>query len=164
MTEKHYTKKISSPVGILQLICNSDALTALLWEKEKINRVKLPLVLEEHSTHPVLLKTEQQLTEYFEGTRSDFTVPLKTKGTPFQQSVWEALLNISYGKTRAYREIAQLIHNEKAVRAVGTAIGANPISLIIPCHRVIGSNGHLTGFAGGLNTKAFLLSLEQQTA
>lgn len=159
--QKHYSIKIPSPVGLLQLMCNESALTAVLWENERINRVKLPLLVEENTPHPLLLETAQQLGAYFEGTRKHFTVPIKTEGTPFQQSVWEALTHIACGETKTYHYIAQYIKNEKAVRAVGAAIGANPISIIIPCHRVIGSNGQLTGFAGGVEAKSFLLSLER---
>lgn len=99
----------------------------------------------------------KQLIEYFDGTREEFTIPFDFHGTPFQLSIWNALLEIPYGQTVTYSDIAERIHNKKAIRAVGTAIGANPISIIIPCHRVIGKNGTLTGYSGGLDVKEKLL-------
>lgn len=102
----------------------------------------------------------KQLDEYFDGSRQDFDLPLRPQGTEFQRRVWQALQQIPYGETRSYGELAKYVGNPKASRAVGAANGINPIPVIIPCHRVIGSNGKLTGFGGGLETKAFLLNLE----
>lgn len=102
-----------------------------------------------------------ELTEYLEGTRRDFTVPFDIKGTPFQLAVWNALCKIPFGQTQSYSDIAQVIQKPAAVRAVGTAIGANPILITVPCHRVIGKNGTLTGYRGGLDMKTKLLQLEQ---
>ena len=110
----------------------------------------------------MFLPVKQQLDEYFAGERKVFDIKLAPKGTPFQQSVLAALQDIPYGETRSYGEIAVAIGNPKSVRAVGSANGNNPIALIIPCHRVIGSNGSLTGFGGGLETKRFLLEFEMQ--
>ncbi len=109
---------------------------------------------------PVLTETRKQLDEYFTGQRESFTVPLLTVGSEFQKSVWRALMNVPYGHTSTYLNIAQEIHNPKAVRAVASANGANAISLIIPCHRIIGSNGQLVGYAGGLPVKKRLLNME----
>lgn len=106
------------------------------------------------------VQAKQQLTEYFAGERREFDLPLAPQGTPFQLSVWQALLTIPYGATCSYRDIAEQVGNVKAVRAVGGANGRNPLPIVVPCHRVIGSNGKLTGFGGGLDTKEFLLSLE----
>ena len=108
----------------------------------------------------MLRETERQLAEYFEGDRKTFSLPLAFVGTPFQQSVWRALLKIPFGETRTYGEIARALGQPTASRAVGAANGKNPISIVAPCHRVIGSSGKLTGFAGGLKAKAFLLRLE----
>ncbi|GHV83750.1 methylated-DNA--protein-cysteine methyltransferase [Spirochaetia bacterium] len=108
----------------------------------------------------IIEKTIEELTEYLDGKRKVFDIPLKLNGTPFQMKVWESLKSIPYGETRAYKEIAQAIGNEKAVRPAGSAIGKNPIAIIIPCHRVIGSDGSLTGFAGGLDIKQKLLEIE----
>ena len=111
---------------------------------------------------PLLRVAKQQLTEYFAGQRTVFDLPIKTAGTAFQQQVWQALKAIPYGETRSYKEIAAAIDNPKAVRAVGGANNKNPISIVIPCHRVIGSSGQLVGYGGGLDTKVFLLALESQ--
>lgn len=108
----------------------------------------------------VLEQTKQQLTEYFSQQRKDFDLPLQLIGSEFQQSVWQGLLNILYGDTRSYSELAKRINKTAAVRAVGAANGSNAISIIVPCHRIVGSNGELTGYAGGLNTKKKLLALE----
>ena len=111
---------------------------------------------------PLLRVAKQQLSEYFAGQRTVFDLPIKTAGTAFQQQVWQALKAIPYGETRSYKEIAAAIGNPKAVRAVGGANNKNPISIVIPCHRVIGSSGQLVGYGGGLDAKVFLLALESQ--
>lgn len=152
-------KTMKSPVGELKLVASDKGLAAILWENDKLNRVRLDIVSEE-KTHPVLLETEQQLQDYFARKRQSFSVALDFNGTEFQKKVWHALVAIPFGETRSYGQIAKFIGNEKAVRAIGAANGKNPISIIAPCHRVIGANGALTGFAGGLKTKAFLLNLE----
>lgn len=156
-----YFKEIKSPVGILKLVAHEQALVAALWENEKLNRVKLA-ELKEDNLHAILQKTEQQLFEYFAGQRNVFDLNLDFNGTEFQNSVWKSLLAIPFGETRTYKEVAEDIGNIKAVRAVGTAIGKNPISIIVPCHRVIGINGKLVGFAGGLENKGILLNLESK--
>ncbi len=109
----------------------------------------------------ILRKTRQQLQEYFSWQRKDFDIPLLTIGTDFQKAVWKALVEVPYGQTSTYLDLAKIIHNEKAVRAVANANGANAIGLIIPCHRIIGSNGKLVGYGGGLAVKERLLKLEQ---
>ncbi|MFW1755064.1 methylated-DNA--[protein]-cysteine S-methyltransferase [Acinetobacter wanghuae] len=149
-----------SPVGRLQLVADEQALVAVLWECEKANRIRLHQLVE-NQNNIILIETQKQLSEYFQGYRQRFDLPLKLNGTAFQQQVWRALLNIPYGETRTYKEIALAIGNLKAVRAVGTAIGRNPISIIAPCHRVIGASGKLVGFAGGLENKERLLKIEQ---
>lgn len=155
-----YSYKIThTPVGKLKLIASDQGLAAILWENDKPGRIRLN-PLQENQNHPVLLETEQQLRDYFAGTRQQFSVQLDFKGTDFQKQVWQQLLQIPFGETRSYGQIAHRIGNPKAVRAVGAANGKNPISIIAPCHRVIGSTGKLTGFAGGLETKDFLLRLE----
>jgi methylated-DNA-[protein]-cysteine S-methyltransferase len=108
-----------------------------------------------------LLETEKQLSEYFAAKRQSFDLPLDFSGTDFQKQVWQALLQIPFGETRSYKDIALQIGNLKAVRAVGAANGKNPISIIVPCHRVVGANGKLVGFAGGLDNKDILLKLEK---
>ena len=152
-------KLMPSPVGLLTLVARDGKLNAILWEKERANRVRLG-ELREANDSAVLLAAEQQLKEYFAGTRHQFELELDFTGTEFQKQVWQALLTIPFGETRSYSQIAQQIGNPKAVRAVGAANGRNPISIIAPCHRVIGASGGLTGFAGGLEAKQYLLALE----
>jgi methylated-DNA-[protein]-cysteine S-methyltransferase len=115
----------------------------------------------EDDKHSILTETERQLKEYFSGQRETFSVALDMRGTDFQRDVWKALLAIPFGETRSYGQLATQIGNSKAMRAVGAANGRNPISILVPCHRVIGASGALTGFAGGLATKAQLLKLER---
>ncbi|MDK4705257.1 methylated-DNA--[protein]-cysteine S-methyltransferase [Rhizobium sp. CNPSo 4062] len=158
--EKQYVYRIvNSPVGTLKLVGSDDGLAAILWDNDRPGRVPLLIVAEDDS-HPVLLETERQLREYFAGERQAFDLPLDFAGTEFQQKVWQALLAIPFGETRSYRQIATEIGSAKAIRAVGAANGRNPISIIAPCHRVVGSAGDLRGFAGGLERKAYLLRLE----
>lgn len=150
---------IKSPVGLLKLIASEHGLAAILWENDNSKRVRLePQVFDD--TNPVLKETEKQLHEFFNGKRTTFDLPLDFKGTPFQKAVWAELLKIPFGTLRTYSDIAKSIGNPKAVRAVGAANGKNPVSIIAPCHRVIGSNGSLTGFAGGVDIKVILLKLE----
>lgn len=153
-------KIIKSPVGPLTLVIKDQILQAILWDNDKPNRVKLDQMTEDKKD-PILLETERQLNEYFSGKRKTFNLPMEACGTPFQEEVWEALNQIPYGVTCTYKDIAVKINRPAAVRAVGTAIGRNPISIIIPCHRVIGTDGSLTGFAGGLDRKRLLLDLEE---
>jgi len=150
---------MQSPVGRLTLVASDSGLAAILWENDNPRRVPVNLVAEVPD-HPVLIETEKQLREYFAGQRQVFSVPLDFGGTEFQNQVWQALLSIPFGETRTYTEIARQIGKPAAVRAVGAANGRNPISIIAPCHRVLGSTGNLTGFAGGLQAKAHLLALE----
>ena len=150
---------MNSPVGELKLVANGNRLAAILWENDKPNRVRLPEMVEADE-RPILIETERQLNEYFAGARDRFDLELDFQGTDFQKKVWAALLTIPFGETRSYSDIATQIGNINAVRAVGAANGRNPISIVAPCHRVIGASGDLTGFAGGLANKMFLLSLE----
>lgn len=155
-----YTHKVMhSPVGALTLVATERGLAAVLWEHERDGRVHVGLEHED-ARHPVLLEAERQLTEYFAGRRETFALTLDPQGTPFQRAVWDALRTIPFGQTRSYAEIARQIGRPTAVRAVGAANGRNPLSIVTPCHRVIGTDGRLTGFAGGLDRKAFLLRLE----
>jgi methylated-DNA-[protein]-cysteine S-methyltransferase len=150
---------IDSPVGQLKLVAKGTRLAAILWEHERPNRVLLG-AMSEAANSDILDRAEQQLAEYFAGTRDHFELDLEFHGTEFQKKVWDALLTIPFGQTRSYLDIATQIGNPAAVRAVGAANGKNPISIVAPCHRVIGSSGSLTGFAGGLEAKALLLTLE----
>ena len=152
-------KIIDSPAGKLKMVASDKGLVAILWENDKPRRVPLSEMAED-SKHKVLVETERQLREYFAGERKSFSLPLDMRGTRFQRDVWEALLAIPFGETRSYGELAKKLGNPTASRAVGAANGRNPISIVVPCHRVIGSSGKLTGFAGGLETKARLLEIE----
>lgn len=153
-------KTIPSPVGELKLVASDTGLTAILWECDRdSDRVRLGAMVKD-AGHPVLVVAAGQVGEYFAGTRTTFDVPLDFRGTEFQRSVWAALLTIPFGETRSYAEIARQVGRPTAFRAVGAANGKNPISIIAPCHRVVGSDGMLTGFAGGLEAKALLLRIE----
>lgn len=150
---------VPSPLGKLTLVAKDDALSAILWENDRPGRVKLGK-LQREDAHPVLQKARQQLDEYFAGKRNAFELNLNMEGTAFQQKIWALLLAIPFGQTRSYQEIAQQAGNPAASRAVGAAVGRNPVSIVTPCHRVVGSSGKLTGFAGGLQAKRMLLDLE----
>lgn len=157
---KYCYKMMKSPVGDITLIADENSLCAIYWPNQKPDNSKFPDLEKKNSK--VLRLAAKQLGDYFKGKRIEFDLPLRPVGTDFQEQVWKALTKIGYGDTVSYANIANKIKNPKAVRAVGAAIGRNPISIIIPCHRVIGSNGKLAGFAGGLSTKEFLLNLENK--
>ncbi|MCW6508963.1 methylated-DNA--[protein]-cysteine S-methyltransferase [Lichenifustis flavocetrariae] len=150
---------MASLVGWLKLVASDKGLAAVLWTRDNPRRVPLGAALE-NDDHPVLREAVHQLQEYFSGTRRSFQLELDPRGTAFQKEVWAALLRIPYGQTRTYGEIAREIGRPNAVRAVGAANGRNPLSIVAPCHRVIGATGGLTGFAGGLEAKVKLLSIE----
>jgi methylated-DNA-[protein]-cysteine S-methyltransferase len=155
-----YCTQFESPVGKLLLIADETALNGIYFDGARDYPADTR-DCEERPDHPILKKTRRQLEEYFAGRRKTFDLPLAPAGTPFQLSVWKALERIAYGETQSYGQIAQSIGKPKAVRAVGAANGANPIPIVIPCHRVIGSDGSLTGYGGGLTRKRQLLALEQ---
>lgn len=146
---------LESPVGRLRLVSNGVQLTAIEFENLQTDEA-----VGEECNDPALKACSDQLDEYFAGKRQTFDLPLAPAGTDFQQNVWAALKAIPYGELRSYRDIAESLHNPKAVRAVGAANGRNPLPIVVPCHRVIGSDGSLTGFAGGLEAKKVLLRLE----
>ena len=155
-------KVVRTPVGALTLVGGDAGLAAILWEDDRPDRVRLDRG-PEAPDHPALIESGRQLAEYFAGSRTAFTVALDlSTGTEFQQAVWRALRTIPYGETRTYGQIAAQIGRATAVRAVGAANGKNPLSIVAPCHRVIGSTGKLTGFAGGLAVKQHLLDLESR--
>ena len=152
-------KYVKSPVGQLKLVASEKGLVAILWENDDPRRVRLEDLFEE-PLHPLLVQTEAEPNDYFAKKKDTFSIPLDMRGTPFQKRVWESLLGIPFGSTRTYGDIARQLGNPTATRAVGAANGRNPISIVVPCHRVIGTSGKLTGFAGGLVAKAHLLDLE----
>ena len=157
------TKTIDTPVGRLRLVASDRGLAAVLWPNEDPRRVRLGPLTEDED-HPILIETERQLGAYFAGALKCFTVPLDFQGTEFQRSVWQALLTIPFGQTRSYGQIARQIGKPNASRAIGAANGRNPISIIAPCHRLLGSTGGLSGFAGGLAVKEHLLRMEAGAA
>lgn len=150
-----YSLSVLSPIGRLWLLQEDAAIVRLTGTEP----ADLALYLPEKT--PLLAEAERQLTEYFTGQRKAFDLPLAPVGTPFQRSVWQALREIPYGETRTYKEIAEAIGRPKAFRAVGQANNRNPLMIVQPCHRVIGTNGSLTGFAHGTDMKQFLLDLEK---
>ena len=155
-------QKISSPIGELYLVADSSHLKAIIFACgwEKIMKTWADITLERNA---IIQQTQTQLGEYFALERTEFDLPIAFTGTKFQQQTWRALLSIPYGETRSYAEQAHFIGNPKAVRAVGRTNGLNPIPIVVPCHRVIGKLGQLTGYAGGLEIKKFLLQLENKT-
>lgn len=145
-----------SAIGKLGIMQEEQVITRIFFPDENIPEDAIELETD------VIKEAGQQIQEYFAGERKEFTIPLTANGTPFMQSVWNALIDIPYGETRSYKEIAENINNPKAVRAVGMANNRNPLPIVIPCHRVIGANGSLVGYGGGLDIKILLLDLEKQ--
>ena len=154
-----YTE-MTSPLGTLLLTAEHGALTGVHFPGQKHDRPPQP-GWQRADDEPVLAAARMQLGEYFEGERSTFDLPLAPQGTPFQRAVWRALLAVPFGATSTYGAVAEAIGRPTAVRAVGAAIGANPIGIVVPCHRIVGRDGSLTGYAGGLDRKAKLLALER---
>lgn len=142
----------SSPIGVVEISGTEDGVTSIIFAEAEETSDRIPEVLK---------NAYNQLDEYFTGKRRVFDLKLSLEGTGFQKKVWMELMNIPYGETLTYRDIANKLNNSNAVRAVGNANGKNPISIVVPCHRVIGSNGKLTGYAGGLERKAWLLKHEK---
>jgi methylated-DNA-[protein]-cysteine S-methyltransferase len=161
-TDMYHTTTIDSPVGELRLIASDDGLRAILWGAEDAERIaSIDGDMVEERT-PLLDEAAKQLGEYFAGTRRDFDLPLDPAGTDFQKSAWMVLRGIPYGETMTYGEQARRLGDPNKARAVGAANGKNPLSIVVPCHRVIGSNGDLTGFAAGVDIKSWLLDHERQ--
>ncbi|NVJ65118.1 MAG: methylated-DNA--[protein]-cysteine S-methyltransferase [Gammaproteobacteria bacterium] len=151
-----YFQQFSSPFGKLFIYADQQALKAVVFKPWQNLQAENAI----EASNTIIEKCYQQLTEYFEGKRREFDLPLSASGTTFQQQVWRTLTQIPFGKAWSYGELAQAIGNKNASRAVGAANGKNPISIIVPCHRVIGANGALTGYAGGLTAKQWLLKHE----
>ena len=156
--------EMDSPVGRLTIITSVNGLHALLWDRHRLDAdfEERLSAIKKNSSDPVIKQTKIQLDEYFSGKRQNFQLPLVIEGSPFQKQAWNALIKIPYGTTISYAEQAQNIGDRNKARAVGMANSLNPISIIIPCHRVIGSNKKLVGFGGGLDKKAYLLDLEKK--
>lgn len=156
-----YETTMDGPFGKLRLIADDNGLRGIYYQDHK-NVPNLATIPSED--HPILLRARQQLAEYFAGERMKFDLPLSLHGTPFMRRVWEALDAIPFGETRTYGELARAIGAPNASRAVGRANGLNPVSIVVPCHRVVGSSGKLTGYAGGLDNKERLLRHEAEIA
>ena len=152
-------RKIDSEIGPLYLVASEKFLHGIFWRDQGVASEQATSVVSQ-----ILDKTEKQIREYLRGQRTTFDIPLKLEGTDFQKRVWAELEKIPYGQTKSYKQIASALNDPKACRAVGTANGKNPISLIVPCHRVINESGKLGGYAGGLNIKEHLLNLEMSTS
>ena len=146
-----YRDYLDTPIGMLEICASEQGVTHVKFDATATDPVQVSAITQD---------CRQQLEEYFAGQRRHFDLPLAPKGTDFQQSIWHQLSQIPFGETSSYGDIARAVNNPKAVRAVGAANGRNPLPIVVPCHRVIGSNGTLTGFAGGLNVKAWLLNHE----
>lgn len=157
-----YFATLNIPVGPLYLFADDHALYRISFLAD-INRDKPPAPVPASKDHPLLNRAKAQLAEYFSGSRQQFDLPLSPQGTAFQQAVWGYMEEIPYGETRSYGEIADALGNANKARAVGGAANKNPLPIVIPCHRVLGSSGNLTGFAGGLEIKRFLIDLEDTT-
>jgi methylated-DNA-[protein]-cysteine S-methyltransferase len=158
------TKTMASPVGELRIVATDDAVVAVLWPDEREGRVRFDDEPEVTHDHQVIDETIAQLSQYFAGKRQTFDVPLDLRGTEFQQEVWRSLADIPFGETSTYGKQAANIGRPRAIRAVGSANGRNPLSIVLPCHRIVGADGKLTGFAGGLDTKRWLLDHEANHA
>lgn len=153
MTAKAYLDYCTSPLGLVQIEANDRGITAIKFVESEPTQVH---------TGKLTTQAKTQLIEYFAGERTQFDLPLAASGTDFQNRVWHALMSVQYAQIASYSDIANAIGNPKAVRAVGAANGKNPIAIVVPCHRIIGKNGTLTGYAGGLDKKQHLLALEQK--
>jgi methylated-DNA-[protein]-cysteine S-methyltransferase len=156
-----YTTTIDSPLGVLTIRASAAGVRAVTWPDDDPGRVRIdaPAVAD---SNDIATDAARQLEEYFAGDRRDFDVPLDPIGTDFQRAAWDALCTIPYGETVSYGEQAARLGDERKARAVGAANGRNPISIIVPCHRVVGADGSLTGFAGGIESKAWLLAHERR--
>jgi methylated-DNA-[protein]-cysteine S-methyltransferase len=160
-----YRTTMPSPVGELTLVADDTALRTISWQTDGADgadrRVAPHGIDVAAGEHPVLALATRQLQEYFDGSRTEFDIPLAPEGTPFQRQAWSVLRSIPFGATMSYGEQAAALGDRKRARAVGAANGRNPIPIVVPCHRVVGSNGHLTGFGGGIDAKAWLLDHER---
>lgn len=149
-----FSAYIETPIGLVEVLASNEVILSVLF----VDKAK------QENTNNLTDIAVLQLGEYFNGDRQQFDLPLSFQGTEFQNNVWQALLDVGYGKTSSYKSIAEKIENPKAVRAVGAANGKNPLTIVVPCHRIIGANGSLTGYAFGTNKKAWLLDHESKHA
>lgn len=165
MSETTFQERtVDSPLGLLHLVATDEALTRTDFAsaRGRTPRVGARAIPDRAERHAILDRAERELAAYFTGTLRRFTIPLAPEGTPFQRAVWAALATIPFGETRSYSDVARAVGRPRAVRAVGAANGRNPLALVLPCHRVIGVSGALTGYAGGLDRKEWLLAHERR--
>lgn len=163
LPEKVYIDRFSTPVGRMMLIASSQGLHAVMWDRESetdLEREVLARMLPGRS-FPLIVQAKRQLRDYFAGQRKSFDIPIKLYGTEFQKRAWRELMRIPYGRTISYGEQARRLGATNKARAVGSANGKNPISIIVPCHRVVARNGAIGGYGGGLPAKSLLLRLEE---
>jgi len=158
----HYYDTFGGPYGAMLLVANDAGLTGVYFDRQKYIP-RLGAAWRHTPDHPVLLETKRQLHEYFTGDRREFQLPLDPAGTPFQRAVWKAIAGVPYGHTITYAQLARRAGHPEGPRAAGTATGRNPISIVVPCHRIVGTDGSLTGYAGGIARKRALLKLESGT-
>ncbi len=161
-SDTFFYKTVPTPIGAIRLVASKRGLCAVVFGVRAID--SMPADYQKADDHPLLLRAEKQLAEYFTGKRRHFDLPLDMQGSIFQQKVWRELQKIPYAETISYGEQARRLGDVNKARAVGAANGRNPLAIIVPCHRVIGANGDLTGFAGGLKIKQFLLDMETRHA
>lgn len=154
-------KDVASPLGPLTVLASDNGVHAIAFDGDRTEQTKINLP--RAANHPIINAAVEQLARYFDGTLKVFDLPLDLRGTNFQKQVWELLLEIPFGETRTYSSIARALGNVGAAQAVGAANGKNPAAIVVPCHRVIGASGHLTGYAGGMDKKKFLLTHEGVT-
>jgi len=157
---KYAYKTVDSPLGILKIVGSDTEIVALLWENDDPKRVVISAQVTQSDT-PMLVKAATQIEHYFSKKRNTFDLPFTLYGSDFQKQVWQALMAVEYGTTVTYAQLAARIGKPNAARAVGHALGKNPLSIIVPCHRVIGAQGRIAGFAGGIRARKFLLDLEK---
>jgi methylated-DNA-[protein]-cysteine S-methyltransferase len=155
---QEYKAYFQSEIGLLEIVGTEESIRAVNFVEGEVGNEDMP----QPDLPPVMSACLAQFDDYFHGGRREFTLKLEPAGTDFQKAIWRQLLTIPYGQTVSYLDIARQVSNEKAVRAVGAANGQNPIAIIVPCHRVVGSNGQLTGYGGGLWRKAWLLNHEKR--
>ena len=158
LPHKTVWENVSSPLGPLTVLASDDGVHAIAFESDQTEQAKINL--SRAVNHSIINAAVEQLAMYFDGTLKVFDLPLNLRGTDFQKRVWKLLLEIPFGETRTYGDLAHALGNADASQAVGAANGKNPVAIVVPCHRVIGASGHLTGYAGGMDKKKFLLTHE----
>lgn len=152
--------QLHAPFGVLTIVASDDGLRCVMFDKEVHPKTFAGMTVVDDTSHPVVARTVQQLNEYLQGTRMSFDLPLDVRGTEFQMHAWNALAKVPYGTTASYAQQAASIGRPTATRAIGAANGRNPVAVVLPCHRIVGADGSLTGFGGGLPVKKWLLDHE----